>query len=142
MHTACQALRKGDCELAIAGGIRLNLLPLDHAEDKVGMESSDGKTRTFDVQSDGAAMGEGVVTVLLKPVAQALQDRDHIYAVIKGSAVNQDGRSIGITAPNMQAQADLYIQAWQDANIDPLTISYIEAHGTAQSLEIRLRLRG
>ncbi|GMK38589.1 hypothetical protein PCCS19_16430 [Paenibacillus sp. CCS19] len=142
VHTACRAIRSGECEMAIAGGVRLSLLPIDKATDKVGMESSDGKTRAFDDGSDGAALGEGVVTVLLKPLERAIEDRDHIYAVIKGTAVNQDGNSIGITAPNVQAQADLYVQAWKDAGIEPTSISYIETHGTGTVIGDPIEIEG
>lgn len=129
IHLACQAIRNGDCDQAIVGGVRVNLLPIAHTA-KVGIESSDGKTKTFDDRSDGTGVGEGVGAVLLKPLDKALEDRDHIYAVIKGSAVNQDGHSLGITAPSAEAQARVLVKAWQNADIHPETLSYIEAHGT------------
>lgn len=129
IHLACQAIRNGDCDQAIAGGVRVNLLPIAHTA-KVGIESSDGKTKTFDDRSDGTGVGEGVGAVLLKPLDKALADNDHIYAVIKGSAVNQDGHSLGITAPSAEAQARVLVKAWQNAGIHPETLSYIEAHGT------------
>ncbi|WP_379155588.1 beta-ketoacyl synthase N-terminal-like domain-containing protein [Paenibacillus sp. sgz5001063] len=134
VHLAVNAIRSGDCEMALAGGIRLNLTPLDVKEAKVGMESSDGITRTFDGQADGAASSEGVACVLLKPLRAAMQDKDPIYAVIKGSAVNQDGSSIGITAPNGKAQTDVVLRAWDSAGIDPRSLSLIEAHGTGTRL--------
>jgi acyl transferase domain-containing protein/acyl carrier protein len=130
VHLACQAIRNGDCRQAIAGGVRINLVPIAYTA-KVGIESSDGRTRTFDDTSDGTGTGEGAAAVLLKSLDHALHDRDHIYAVIKGSAVNQDGQSLGITAPNAAAQTSVLVKAWKDAGIDPETISFIEAHGTA-----------
>ncbi|MBL0389059.1 hypothetical protein JJB07_20920 [Tumebacillus sp. ITR2] len=142
VHQACLALRNGDCEMALAGGIRLNLIPVDKPEDRVGMESSDGKTRTFDQTSDGTAMGEGVGVVLLKPLAQAQQDGDPIYAVVKGTAINQDGLSAGITFPNGQAQTDVLLRAWKDADIDPSTIGLIEAHGTGTKIGDPIELDG
>jgi malonyl CoA-acyl carrier protein transacylase len=135
IHLACQAIRSGDCEQAIAGGVRVNLMPIAHTQStKVGIESADGKTRTFDDASDGTGVGEGSAAVLLKPLGKALDDRDHIYAIIKGSAVNQDGQSLGITAPKAEAQTRVIVKAWKNANIDPETISYIEAHGTGTRL--------
>jgi malonyl CoA-acyl carrier protein transacylase len=135
IHLACQAIRSGDCEQAIVGGVRVNLMPIAHTQStKVGIESADGKTRTFDDASDGTGVGEGSAAVLLKPLAKSLDDRDHIYAIIKGSAVNQDGQSLGITAPKAEAQTRVIVKAWKNANIDPGTISYIEAHGTGTRL--------
>ncbi|PWK07931.1 type I polyketide synthase [Tumebacillus permanentifrigoris] len=142
VHQACTAIRTGDCEMALAGGVRLNLIPLEQEHAKVGIDSSDGKTRAFDNRSDGTAMGEGVGCVLLKPLEQALQDGDPIYAVIKGSAVNQDGLSAGITFPNAQAQTDVLVRAWKDANIDPSTLSYVEAHGTGTKIGDPIELNG
>ncbi|MCP5045715.1 MAG: non-ribosomal peptide synthetase, partial [bacterium] len=129
IHLACQALLNGDCQQAIAGGVRINLVPIAHTA-KVGIESSDGRTRTFDDDSDGAGTGEGAGAVLLKPLDAAIRDRDNIYAVIKGSAINQDGQSLGITAPSAEAQTKVSEKEKKNAGIDPETISYIEAHGT------------
>jgi malonyl CoA-acyl carrier protein transacylase len=135
IHLACQAIRNGDCEQAIAGGVRVNLMPIAHTQStKVGIESADGKTRAFDDDSDGTGVGEGSGAVLLKPLDKALYDRDNIYAVIKGSAVNQDGQSLGITAPKSEAQTRVIVKAWKNANVDPETISYIETHGTGTRL--------
>ncbi|PWW07328.1 ketoacyl-synthetase-like protein, partial [Paenibacillus cellulosilyticus] len=142
VHTACQAIRNGDCEMAIAGSVRMNLLPVDQDFLKFGLESSDGKTRTFDDKSDGAGMGEGVIAVLLKPLDKAVRDKDHIYAVIKGNAVNQDGTSIGLTAPNPEAQKDVILKAWDHAGIHPETLSYIESHGTGTVLGDPIELDG
>jgi acyl transferase domain-containing protein len=142
VHQACAAIRNGDCEMALAGGVRLNLIPLEQEAAKVGIDSSDGKTRAFDNSADGTAMGEGVGCVLLKPLAQAVQDGDPVYAVIKGSAVNQDGLSAGITFPNAQAQTDVLARAWKDANLDPATLSYLEAHGTGTKIGDPIELDG
>ncbi|GAA0555789.1 non-ribosomal peptide synthetase [Chitinophaga japonensis] len=135
VHTACQALRNGEIDMAIAGAVNLSWLPVKAPEGAgIGIESKGGRARTFDDHSDGTVGGEGVVAVLLKPYSAALRDRDHVIALIKGSAINQDGRSIGITAPSVLAQVDVIEKAWQNAGIDPETISYIEAHGTATNL--------
>ncbi|WP_068774945.1 non-ribosomal peptide synthetase [Paenibacillus sp. FJAT-26967] len=131
VHLACKSIRNGDCDMALAGGVKTILLPIKAG---IGMESSDDRARAFDEDSDGTGWGEGVGAVLLKPLHKAQQDGDNILAVIKGSAINQDGSTIGISAPNALAQADVITQAWKDARIDPETISYIEAHGTGTKL--------
>ncbi|MBW5446414.1 SDR family NAD(P)-dependent oxidoreductase [Cohnella sp. CFH 77786] len=140
VHMACQALRAGECELAIAGGIQLHLLPVREFE--VGIESSTGRTRTFDDAADGTGTGEGAAAVVLKPLRRATRDRDPIYAVIKSSAVNQDGNSVGITAPNADAQADVISEAWRLAGIRPETVGFIEAHGTGTKLGDPVELEG
>ncbi len=143
VHLACQAIRKGDCDQAIAGGVKVKLIPIkDDNQVSIGVESSSERAKTFDDSSDGTGLGEGVVAIMLKPLQKALEDRDNIYAVIKGSAINQDGSSIGITAPNALAQADVIERAWKDAEIDPETISYIEAHGTGTKLGDPIEIDG
>lgn len=141
VHLACMGLRNGDCEMAIAGSVKLSLLPLK-TDEKLGIESEDGRTRAFDDSSDGTGMGEGVAAVLLKPLSRAVRDGDRIYGVIKGSAVNQDGRSIGLTAPNAAAQERVILKAWKDAGIDPETITYIETHGTGTKLGDPIEIEG
>lgn len=141
VHMACMGLRNGDCEMALAGSVKLNFLPLKSGE-KLGIESEDGKTRAFDDSSDGTGMGEGVLAVLLKPLSKAVRDGDRIYAVIKGSAINQDGRSIGLTAPNAAAQEKVIIKAWKDAGINPETVTYIETHGTGTKLGDPIEIDG
>lgn len=132
-HMACKALINGECEMAISGGVKINLVPVE-GEAKIGIESSCGVTKTFDDKSTGTVWGEGVAALILKPLKNAIIDRNQIYAVIKGSAVTQDGASVGITAPNKKAQTEVICRAWQEAKIDPQTISYIEAHGTGTQL--------
>ncbi|MFZ7733721.1 beta-ketoacyl synthase N-terminal-like domain-containing protein [Bacillus velezensis] len=131
VHMACKSLISGDCEMALAGGIRTSLLPICIGLD---MESSDGYTKTFSKDSDGTGTGEGAAAVLLKPLQDAVRDGDHIYGVIKGSALNQDGTTAGITAPNPAAQTEVIETAWKDAGIAPETLSFIEAHGTGTKL--------
>ncbi|MEK4063708.1 MULTISPECIES: SDR family NAD(P)-dependent oxidoreductase [Paenibacillus] len=143
LHLACRSIRAGECNTAIAGSVRINMLPASQANDyKMGTESSDGYTRTFDAESDGTNTAEGVAAVLLKPLHQAMLDHDHIYAVVKGSAWNQDGSSVGLTAPNPAAQERVILRAWQDAGIDPESISYLEAHGTATKLGDPIEIQG
>ncbi len=142
VHLACQSIRNGECEMAIAGGVRINLFPVDNENLKLGVEASDGKTKTYDDNADGAGWGEGVAAIFLKPLSKAQKDGDRIYAVIKGSALNQDGDSIGITAPNSISQAEVLLKAWEDAQINPSTLSYIESHGTATSLGDPIEIEG
>lgn len=135
VHLAVQGIRSGDCEMALVGGISLNLLPAKGAaESGIGILSSEGRAMTFDDRANGTSSGEGAVTVLLKPLHRAIRDQDNVYAIIKGSAINHDGKSLGITAPNPDAQCDVIMNAWADSGIDPTTISYIEAHGTGTKL--------
>ncbi|WFE37426.1 type I polyketide synthase [Micromonospora sp. WMMD998] len=131
VHQAKNALLAGDCEMAVVGGARIVFAPVKHPHSAIGIESSDGVTRTFDEAADGTGFGEGSGAVVLKRTEQAIADGDQIYAILKGSAVNHDGHTDGITSPNSQAQADLLLAAWQNAGIDPRTLGYFEAHGTA-----------
>ncbi|MEC0599323.1 SDR family NAD(P)-dependent oxidoreductase [Bacillus spizizenii] len=136
LHTACKALKNNDCDTALVGGVNIKIFPKTVEESKwnIGNSSSDFSIKTFDDRADGTNSGEGVAAVLLKPLAKAIRDNDQIYAVIKGSAVNQDGSSVGITAPNAAAQEKVILDAWKNAQIDPKTITYIEAHGTGTKL--------
>lgn len=143
VHLACQSIRNNECDMAIAGASKLEILPFALNDDeKIGIESSSGRARTFDDDSDGTGGGEGVISILLKPLDKAIEDKDNIYAVIKGSAINQDGNSIGITAPNALAQEDVILRAWKNAQINPETISYIEAHGTGTKLGDPIEIDG
>ncbi|GIQ69511.1 SDR family NAD(P)-dependent oxidoreductase [Xylanibacillus composti] len=140
VHLACQALRSGECDTALAGGIQLHLVPVREFE--VGVESSTSRTRTFDYDADGTGTGEGALVVVLKPLHKALEERDAIYAVIKGSAINQDGSSAGITAPNAAAQAAVLEEAWRRSGVAPDTIQYVEAHGTGTKLGDPIEIEG
>ncbi|RJX38048.1 hypothetical protein D3P09_18395 [Paenibacillus pinisoli] len=133
VHLACTAIRNGECEMAVAGGVKVCLLPVEGLYE-IGIESSARRTSAFDDDSDGTVWGEGTAAFLLKPLAAAMRDGDPIHAVIKGSAMNQDGASAGLTAPNAAAQEKLLVQAWRDADIDPESIAYMEAHGTGTRL--------
>lgn len=144
LHTAVQSLRNNECEMAMVGGIHLDVAPVNREE---AMESSivspSESCRPFSDEADGTIGGEGCICVLLKPVEQALSDNDRIYSVIKGSAVVQDGaRSNGITSPSPDAQAETLLHSWRDAGIDPSTISYIEAHGTGTKLGDPIEIKG
>ena len=134
VHEACQALKNNKCDMALACGARIQLIPLDDNCYKIGIESTDSSTRTFDSTADGSGYGEGVVVVLIKPFDKAKRDGDYIHAIIKGSAVNHDGRSLRLTAPNPDAQEKVLLAAWADAGINPEKLSYIECHGTGTKL--------
>lgn len=135
VHVACRAIQQGDCSMALVGGVNLFAVPImNEVVQGIGIIASDGRAKTFDDECDGVGQGEAVATIVLKPLKKAIESNDNIYAVIKGSAINQDGKSIGITAPNVTAQTAVICEAWDNASIDPKTISYIEAHGTATKI--------
>ncbi|WP_459548791.1 polyketide synthase Pks13 [Nocardia sp. X0981] len=131
VHQAVQALRAGDADVALAGGVNMLLIPMTTLGfDKNGAVSKDGRIKAFSADADGMVRSEGAGLVVLKRLADAERDGDRILAVIKGSAVNSDGRSNGLIAPNPDAQADVLRRAYRDAGIVPSTVDYIEAHGT------------
>jgi amino acid adenylation domain-containing protein len=143
VHRAVESIRGGNCEMAIAGGVNVLLSPAVFISfSKAGMLSPDGRCKTFDKRADGYVRGEGSGAVFLKPLARAIKDGDHIYAVIKGTAVNHGGHASSLTAPNPVAQADLLIEAYERAGIDPSTVTYIEAHGTGTSLGDPVEING
>lgn len=140
VHMAVQGLNSGECEMALAGGIQLHILPIREVD--INIQSGDGETKSFDDMADGTGSGEGVGIVLLKPLKKAEEDGDFIYAVIKGSCVNHDGSSIGLTAPNPKAQMGVITGAWKKAGIQPETISYIEAHASGTVLGDTVEMQG
>jgi acyl transferase domain-containing protein len=135
LHLACESIRRGESELALAGGVMLMTRPDAYILlSRMGMLSAQGKCRAFDAAADGFVPGEGVGVAMLKPLAQAQADGDTIYGVIKASGINQDGKSNGITAPSAASQAELEQSVYDRSAIDPATISYVEAHGTGTQL--------
>lgn len=143
MRTAIEALWAGSCEVAITGGLNLILSPATYISfARAGMLSPDGCCKTFDESANGYVRGEGVGAFLLKPLAKAIQDGDHIHAIIRGSAVNHGGRVNTLTTPNPNAQADLIVQAFTEGKIDPSTVGYIEVHGTGTSLGDPIEING
>jgi acyl transferase domain-containing protein len=134
-HLACQSLRSGETDVAVAAGVNIILSPaLNVFYTKTGLLSPDGACKTFDAAANGIVRGEGAGAVVLKRLGDALADKDRIYAVIRGSAVNQDGRSNGITAPNRWAQERVLRAAYQQAKVSPASVKYIELHGTGTLL--------
>lgn len=135
VHLACQSLRLGESDLALAGGVNLILSPEPTiAFCKLKALAADGRCKTFDATADGYTRGEGCGIVVLKRLSDAVADGDCILALIKGSAVNHDGKSNGLTAPNGCAQEALIRQALENAKVEPSQIQYVEAHGTGTSL--------
>ena len=132
LHAACQGIMHGDCDQAVVGSVQFNLFPTQ--EQNIGIESKSGHVRAFDEEADGTCEGEGVVALVIKPYSKAVQDKDHIYALITSIATNQDGRSVGLSAPNPKAQYELIEMALKKAGLTKDDISYIEAHGTGTKL--------
>ena len=135
LHLACQGLRLGECDLALAGGVNLILTPeMNINFSKARMMAPDGRCKTFDAAADGYVRGEGCGMVVLRRLSDALNDRDRILAVVRGSAINQDGRSGGLTAPNGPAQEAVVRAALEAAQVPSTAIGYVEAHGTGTPL--------
>lgn len=134
-HLACQSLRAGESDLALAGGVNLILSPLSLLlPGKMDLMAADGRSRTFDAAADGMGRGEGCGIVLLRRLADAIASRDRILAVIRGSAINQDGRTTSLTAPNGSSQEAVITTALRNAGIAGNRVSYVETHGTATRL--------
>ena len=135
LHLACQGLRLGECDLALAGGVNLVLSPeMNICFSKARMMAPDGRCRTFDAAADGYVRGEGCAILVLRRLADAVADGDRILAVVRGSAMNQDGRSAGLTAPNGPAQEAVIHAALAAAGVPPAAVGYVEAHGTGTPL--------
>ncbi|MEN3032224.1 type I polyketide synthase [Chromobacterium amazonense] len=135
VHLACNALRAGECDIAIVGGVNVVLSPLSTAaECRAHMLSPSGRCRSFDDGADGFVRGEGCGVVVLQRQADAEAAGRTIDALIAGSAVNHDGRSAGLTVPNEHAQRELVRAALRAARIDASRVNYVEAHGTGTAL--------
>ncbi|MEJ2415809.1 MAG: SDR family NAD(P)-dependent oxidoreductase, partial [Exilibacterium sp.] len=135
IHLALESLHSGGCECAIAGGVNLILSPLHYQGlSAASMLTAGEQCKSFGAGADGFVDGEGVGAVLLKPLARAEANGDHIYALVKGSSINAGGRTQGYTVPNPGAQRAVVIDALRRSATDPRAISYIEAHGTGTAL--------
>ncbi|KAK5989564.1 PKS-NRPS hybrid synthetase swnK [Cladobotryum mycophilum] len=134
-HLACNALRQGECNMALAGGVSLLLNPGIHIEfSKLRGLSADGRCKAFSDDTDGTGFSEGAAVVVLKRLSDAQRDGDDIHAVLRGSAVMHGGHSSGLTAPSGPGQVSLIRAALAQAALEPGEIDYIEAHGTATKL--------
>ncbi|WP_410571033.1 SDR family NAD(P)-dependent oxidoreductase [Amycolatopsis sp. cmx-4-61] len=135
VHLACEALRNGECDMALAGGVNLEM---PHGIGYMGVDgftSPDGHVRAFDAGANGTVWSSGVGVVLLKRLSQALADGDHVRAVVLGNAINNDGATkVGFSAPSVSGQTEAIAQAVGMAGVSPRTISYVEAHGTGTAL--------
>ncbi|MFE1291111.1 SDR family NAD(P)-dependent oxidoreductase [Streptomyces sp. NPDC058751] len=136
VHLACQAILNGECETALAGAASIPVPQIEEYAFEPGMVfSPDGHCRAFDEDAQGTVFGSGAGVVLLKPLQDALDDGDSVYAIIKGSAINNDGRrKVGYTATSVSGQAQVIRDALAVADVDPATIGYVEAHGTGTTL--------
>ena len=143
IHLACDSLVKGDCALAIAGGVNLSLHPSKyHFLGSMSLMSDAGRCASFAEGGSGYVPSEGVGAVLLKPLSDALRDNDSIYGIIKSSSMNHGGKTSGYTVPNPNAQSAVIVKALKQGQIDPRTISYVEAHGTGTALGDPIEVRG
>ncbi|HEX8557860.1 MAG TPA: SDR family oxidoreductase [Pyrinomonadaceae bacterium] len=136
VHAACQSLLNGESDVALAGGGSVTFPHRSgHLYQEEGIMSPDGHCRAFDERARGTVSGEGAALVVLKRLADALEDGDHIHAVIKGSAVNNDGSlKIGFTAPSVDGQAEVIAEALAMAGVDADSVTYVETHGTGTQL--------
>ena len=142
VHLACEAIRRGDCRAAIAGGVNLLLHPLHHILlSAYRVLSPDNRTRAFGEGGTGFVVGEGIGAVLLRPLADALRDGDPVLAVVRGSAVNTSGRTSSYSAPSVEAQAAVVTAALARAGVDPRSIGCVEAHGTGTELGDPVEIR-
>ncbi len=142
VQLACQSLRAGESELALAGGVGLMTSPeTSIALARGGMLAADGRCKTFAAGADGYGRGEGCGVVVLKRLSEARRDGDPVLAVIRGTAVNQDGLTSGLTAPSGAAQERVVRQALAAAGVEPAAVGYVEAHGTGTELGDPIELR-
>jgi acyl transferase domain-containing protein len=134
-HEACQSLRLGESDIALAAGANLLFSPeVTMALSRAQMMAADGRCKAFSASANGFVRSEGCGVVVLKRLEDAERAGDRILAVIRGTALNQDGRSSGLTAPNGPSQEEVIRAALADAGIAPEAVSYVEAHGTGTSL--------
>ena len=135
VHHAVRALRDGEADVALAGGVNILANPFASlAFSELGVISPTGRIHAFSDDADGIVRSDAAGFVVLKRVEDAVRDGDRVIAVIKGSATNSDGHSNGLTAPNPEAQVDVLLRAYADAGVDPLTVDLVEAHGTGTIL--------
>ncbi|MFT7558315.1 MAG: polyketide synthase PksN [Flavobacteriales bacterium] len=143
IHRAVKSIQSGEVDGAIAGGVSLALSPDTFVlTSQMGAFSSDGQCKTFDKSANGYVKGEGVGAIVLKRLSAAEADGDSIYGLIKASSINHGGKSQSLTAPSANSQAELLVDVYRQANIDPSTVDYIETHGTGTELGDPIEIQG
>ncbi|MCX5205624.1 amino acid adenylation domain-containing protein [Streptomyces sp. NBC_00237] len=143
LHTAVRSIRDGECEQAVVAGVHMGMSPqYFQLGSRLRSFSPSGSSRAFDVGADGFVPGEGVVSVVVKPLVAALRDGDRIRGVIRGSAVNHGGRTSGLTVPSSGAQQEVIGRALADAGVSPESIGLVEAHGTGTGLGDPIEVEG
>ncbi|WP_159765670.1 polyketide synthase [Streptomyces sp. HM190] len=143
LHTAVRSIRAGECEQAIVAGVHLGMSPqYFQLGSRLRSFSPTGRSRAFDAGADGFVPGEGVVTVVVKPLAAALRDGDRVRGVIRGTAVNHGGRTSGLTVPSGAGQQEVVAAALADAGVSPESIGLVEAHGTGTGLGDPIEVEG
>ncbi|MDZ8137565.1 MAG: type I polyketide synthase [Nostoc sp. DedQUE04] len=143
IHQAVNALNQNECEMALVGGVSVLCTLTSYISfSKLGMLSPEGKCKAFDAKADGYVRGEGAGVILLKPLKKAVEDKNYIYGIVKGSAINHGGHARTLTSPNAYSQSKVVRAAYIKANIQPDTVSYIEAHGTGTPLGDPIEING
>ena len=143
LHYACQSLRRGDCASAVVSGVNLIVDPDRLVQfGRLGILSPSGNCVPFGSEADGTVLGEGAVSIVLRPLADAIRRGDRVYAVVKGTGISSGAGSVGFTAPNPTAQSKATRRALVSANVDPRTVTYIETHGTGTELGDPIEVRG
>ena len=142
VHEGCESILSGKCSLAIVGSMRINLYPVESEISRIGVESKDYQTRTFDEKASGFGEGDGVVTLILKSYQKAVKDKDSIHAVIKASSVSQGGKSMGLTVTNPSALKDTISDVIMKAEQNIDKIGMYELHGTATNLGDPIEMQG
>jgi phthiocerol/phenolphthiocerol synthesis type-I polyketide synthase E len=144
VHLACQSLLNGECDMALAGGVAIRIPHhVGYWRGPGSLVSAVGHCRPFDIRADGTVFGSGLAIIALKPMHAAIDDGDHIHAIIRGSAVNNDGSiKMGFAAPSASGQADVIAEAHAVAGTDASTVSYVETHGTGTPLGDPIEIEG
>jgi polyketide synthase PksN len=143
INRAAECIWSGECDYAIAGGVNIIASPSVYVYQTVaGMLSLSGQCKSFDADADGYVRGEGVGTVLLKPLTKAVEDGDRIYAIIRGTGINHSGHGTSLTTPNPIAQAEVISSAYKSAGIPISSVRYIEAHGTGTKIGDPIEIDG
>lgn len=143
VHIACDSIRSGQCKMALVGGVNVYTHPSTYKYlCQMNMLSKTGRCHTFGANADGFVPGEGVCAIIIKPLDDAIRDRDNIYSVIRSTNINHGGKTNGYFIPNANAQRDLVRGSIEKASIDARMISYFEAHGTGTKLGDPLEISG